>query len=271
MNAMTQIAMSTSTTSAVLKADRVGASFAAGKQVVEAIRDVSFELRQGETLAIVGPSGCGKSTLFNVIAGLLKPTRGHVEVGGIRVDDAAGHVGYMLQKDLLLPWRSVIDNVMLGLEVRGAPRQASREIATKLIRAYGLAGFENAKPATLSGGMRQRVAIMRTLAFDPQVILLDEPFSALDFQTRLLLQADVSRIIAENGKSAILVTHDIGEAIAMADRVLVLSARPATVRALHVIDLPKDGRDPVTLRTDAAFQAYFAQIWADLEMPATAT
>jgi NitT/TauT family transport system ATP-binding protein len=111
---------------------------------------------------------------------------------------------------------------------------------------------------------------MRTLAFDPQVILLDEPFSALDFQTRLLLQADVSRIIAENGKSAILVTHDIGEAIAMADRVLVLSARPATVRALHVIDLPKAGRDPVALRTDAAFQAYFAKIWADLEMPATA-
>jgi NitT/TauT family transport system ATP-binding protein len=176
----------------------------------------------------------------------------------------------MLQKDLLLPWRSVIDNVMLGLEVRGAPRQTSRDIAMKMIRAYGLAGFEHAKPATLSGGMRQRVAIMRTLAFDPQVILLDEPFSALDFQTRLLLQADVSRIIAENGKSAILVTHDIGEAIAMADRVLVLSARPATVRALHVIDLPKAGRDPVALRTDAAFQAYFAKIWADLEMPATA-
>jgi NitT/TauT family transport system ATP-binding protein len=270
MNAMTPIITSPST-SAVLKAEQVGASFGTGKQFVEAIRDVSFELRQGETLAIVGPSGCGKSTLFNVIAGLLKPTRGYVEVGGIRVDDAAGHVGYMLQKDLLLPWRSVIDNVMLGLEVRGAPRQTSREIATKLIRAYGLAGFEHAKPATLSGGMRQRVAIMRTLAFDPQVILLDEPFSALDFQTRLLLQADVSRIIAENGKSAILVTHDIGEAIAMADRVLVLSARPATVRALHVIDLPKAGRDPVALRTDAAFQAYFAKIWADLEMPATAT
>ncbi|KAA0077915.1 ABC transporter ATP-binding protein [Tardiphaga sp. P9-11] len=270
MNAMTPIAPSSSTASAVLRAEQVGASFGTGKQYVEAIRDVSFELRQGETLAIVGPSGCGKSTLFNVIAGLLKPTRGHVEVAGIRVDDAAGHVGYMLQKDLLLPWRSVIDNVMLGLEVRGAPRQTSRDIAMKLIRAYGLAGFEHAKPATLSGGMRQRVAIMRTLAFDPQVILLDEPFSALDFQTRLLLQADVSRIIAENGKSAILVTHDIGEAIAMADRVLVLSARPATVRALHVIDLPKAGRDPVALRTDAAFQAYFAKIWADLEMPATA-
>jgi NitT/TauT family transport system ATP-binding protein len=270
MNALAQFAAPSSATSgsAVLKADNVGVAFGTGKQYVEAIRNVSFELQQGETLAIVGPSGCGKSTLFNAIAGLLKPTRGHVEVAGRRVDDAAGHVGYMLQKDLLLPWRSVLDNVMLGLEVRGGAKARSRDIAMKLIKAYGLAGFENAKPATLSGGMRQRVAIMRTLAFDPQVILLDEPFSALDFQTRLLLQADVSRIIAEHGKSAILVTHDIGEAIAMADRVLVLSARPATVRALHIIDLPKAGRDPVALRTDLAFQNYFARIWADLEMPA---
>jgi NitT/TauT family transport system ATP-binding protein len=251
---------------AVLRAENIGVTFGSGARCVEAIRKVDFELRKGETLAIVGPSGCGKSTLFNAIAGLLPPTRGHVEVAGRRVDKATGHVGYMLQKDLLLPWRSVLDNVMLGLEVRRVPKARSREIAMALIRAYGLAGFENAKPATLSGGMRQRVAIMRTLAFDPQVILLDEPFSALDFQTRLLLQADVSRIIAEHGKSAILVTHDIGEAIAMADRVLVLSARPATVRALHIIDLPKLGGDPIALRTNAAFQKYFASIWADLEM-----
>lgn len=252
----------------VLRAENVGVTFEGAGHPVEAIRKVDFELRRGETLAIVGPSGCGKSTLFNAIAGLLRPTRGHVEVGGRRVDDAAGHVGYMLQKDLLLPWRSVLDNVMLGLEIRKTPKSRAREIALELIKAYGLAGFEQAKPAALSGGMRQRVAIMRTLAFDPEVILLDEPFSALDFQTRLLMQADVSRIIAERGKSAILVTHDIGEAIAMADRVLVLSARPATVRALHVIELPREGRDPAALRTDTAFQHYFAKIWADLEKPA---
>jgi NitT/TauT family transport system ATP-binding protein len=251
----------------VLRAENVGMTFEAGGHVVEAIRKVDFDLYQGETLAIVGPSGCGKSTLFNAIAGLLPPTRGHVEAAGRRVDNATGHVGYMLQKDLLLPWRTVIDNVVLGLEVRNSPKARSYEIARELIQAYGLAGFENAKPASLSGGMRQRVAIMRTLAFDPEVILLDEPFSALDFQTRLLLQVDVSRIIKERGKSAILVTHDIGEAVAMADRVLVLSARPATVRALHVIDLPRVGRDPVALRTDPAFQAYFAKIWNDLEMP----
>lgn len=251
----------------VLRADNLGVVFDDGHRRVEAIRKVDFELYQGETLAIVGPSGCGKSTLFNAIAGLLRPTRGHVEAAGRRVDDATGHVGYMLQKDLLLPWRTVIDNVILGLEVRKVPKPRAYAIAQELIRAYGLAGFEQAKPASLSGGMRQRVAIMRTLAFDPEVILLDEPFSALDFQTRLLLQADVSRIIAERGKSAILVTHDIGEAIAMADRILVLSGRPATVRALHTIDLPRVGRDPVALRTDPAFQDYFARIWADLEMP----
>jgi len=235
---------------------------------VEAIRKVDFELYRGETLAIVGPSGCGKSTLFNAIAGLLRPTSGHVDVGGTRVDNATGHVGYMLQKDLLLPWRTVLDNVMLGLEIRRVPKPRAREIALELIKTYGLAGFEHTKPAALSGGMRQRVAIMRTLAFDPEVILLDEPFSALDFQTRLLMQADVSRIIAERGKSAILVTHDIGEAIAMANRVLVLSARPATVRALHVVNLPRVGRDPAALRTDPLFQEYFAKIWADLEKPA---
>ena len=267
---MNALAQNTAAAPAVLRAENVGVTFTGGGRPVEAIRKVDFELRRGETLAIVGPSGCGKSTLFNAIAGLLRPTRGFVEVGGRRVDDAAGHVGYMLQKDLLLPWRSVIDNVMLGLEVRRAPRSRAREIALELIRAYGLAGFEDARPAALSGGMRQRVAIMRTLAFDPEVILLDEPFSALDFQTRLLMQADVSRIIAERGKSAILVTHDIGEAIAMADRVLVLSARPATVRALHVIDMPRAGRDPAALRADAQFQDYFAKIWADLERPANA-
>ncbi len=262
--------MSATSRRIVLRAQDIGMTFAArGGGGVEAIRKVDFELYEGETLAIVGPSGCGKSTLFNIISGLLDPTRGHVEVGGRRVEQATGHVGYMLQKDLLLPWRTVLENVVLGLEVRGTPKARAREIALGLIASYGLSGFENAKPATLSGGMRQRVAIMRTLAFDPEVILLDEPFSALDFQTRLLLQADVTRIIAERGKSAILVTHDIGEAIAMADRVLVLGLRPTVVRNLHVIDLEKVGRDPVALRSDPLFTAWFSKIWADLDVPPT--
>ena len=251
--------------SPVLEARQVTMAFEAGTpREVIAFQDISFTLRQGEILAIVGPSGCGKSTLFNVIAGLLRPTSGSVIVDGSLVDGARGHIGYMLQKDLLLPWRSVLDNVTLGLEVRGTPAAQARERALSLIRRYGLAGFESARPRALSGGMRQRVAFMRTLALDPKAILLDEPFSALDFQTRLILQGDVKRIIREQRKAAILVTHDIGEAIAMSDRVLVLSQRPGTVKAIHDIALG-EATDPGSLRRSTAFNEYFDTIWHELD------
>ncbi len=249
----------------ILEASQVSMAFEAGTpREVIAFRDISFQLHQGEILAIVGPSGCGKSTLFNVIAGLLRPTSGSVRVGGTTVDGARGQVGYMLQKDLLLPWRTVLENVMLGLEVRGTAQQEGRDRALALIRRYGLAGFENARPRSLSGGMRQRVAFMRTLALDPQAILLDEPFSALDFQTRLILQSDVKRIIREQNKAAILVTHDIGEAIAMADRVLVLSQRPGTIKNVHEIRLG-DIPDPGALRRSTEFNTYFDTIWHELD------
>ncbi len=247
----------------VLEAGGLGLEFPG----VTAFRDISFTLRRREVLAIVGPSGCGKSSLFNVIAGLQEPTRGQVNVLGRRVAGAAGHVGYMLQKDLLLPWRSVLDNVLLGLEVRGVKRAEAEARARGLIEAYGLKGFEAHRPGTLSGGMRQRVAFMRTLAPDPEVILLDEPFSALDFQTKLLLQREVQGIIRERGKSAILVTHDIGEAIVMADRVLVLSRRPGTIKAEHIITLPAAVRDPVEARRTPEFQAQFDAIWGELDTP----
>ena len=224
---------------------------------VRTLQELSFELTEREVLGLVGPTGCGKTTLFNIIAGLLEPSRGSVHVKGQLVQGATGHVGYMLQKDLLLPWRSVIDNVVLGLEVRRADPKEARAIGMKLIEAYGLKGFEYAKPATLSGGMRQRVAFMRTLAFDPEVILLDEPFSALDFQTRLVLQAEVMRIIRERGKSVILVTHDIGEAITMADRIIVLSHRPASIRSIHKIELNVGERDPIIIRKNPLFNRVF--------------
>ena len=250
----------------VLEASNVTMAFEAGTpREVVAFRDVSFQLHQGEIIAIVGPSGCGKSTLFNVIAGLLRPTSGSVRVDGTIVDGARGHIGYMLQKDLLLPWRTVLDNVTLGLEVRGTAREAARERALSLIRRYGLAGFESARPRSLSGGMRQRVAFMRTLALDPKAILLDEPFSALDFQTRLVLQGDVKRIIREQNKAAILVTHDIGEGIAMADRVLVLSQRPGTIKSIHEIRLGHV-TDPGALRRSAEFNEYFDTIWRELDV-----
>lgn len=251
----------------VLTANGVGMVFNADSaNPVQALGDISFGLRKSEVLAIVGPSGCGKTTLFNIIAGLITPSQGSVSVNGVQVAGAKGHVGYMLQKDMLLPWRSVLDNVTLGLEVRGVPRGESVEIAHRLITSYGLGGFEKAKPATLSGGMRQRVAFMRTLAFDPDVILLDEPFSALDFQTRLLLQGEVQRIIRERGKSVILVTHDIGEAITMADRIVVMTNRPATVKCVHEIELSHTDRDPVTIRTNPLYNRYFNQIWSELEI-----
>lgn len=255
----------------VLVADKVSMTFNAGtdKEVI-AFRNISFELGMGETLAIVGPSGCGKSTLFNIIAGLLVPTGGAVHVDGAIVSGAQGHVGYMLQKDLLLPWRNVLDNVTIGLEVRGVDQVTARRTATALIKSYGLGGFENAFPKSLSGGMRQRVAFMRTLALDPKVILLDEPFSALDFQTRLILQSDVKRIIRSRGKSAILVTHDIGEAISMADRVLVLSHRPGVVKSIHRIKLEEAEHDPVAMRRSARFNEYFDHIWNDLDIQVSA-
>jgi NitT/TauT family transport system ATP-binding protein len=252
---------------AVLRAEGLSMVFNSGQpNAVAAFQDITFSLAPRETLAIIGPSGCGKSTLFNVIAGLLEPTVGEVHVGGQRVSDATGHVGYMLQKDLLLPWRTVLDNVVLGLEIRGAPIAEARETALRLISAYGLEGFERSRPGMLSGGMRQRVALMRTLATDPDVILLDEPFSALDFQTRILLQADVKRIIAERGKSAILVTHDIGEALTIADRVLVLSRRPGRIRSIHTIDLDRSDPDPIRFRRDPRFQDYFELLWSELEV-----
>lgn len=251
----------------VMSVESIGMIFKSpGAKDVIALGDVSFDLHEHEIVAMVGPSGCGKTTLFNVIAGLVDPTAGSVRVQDRLVRGAAGHVGYMLQKDLLLPWRSVMDNVTLGLEVRGVEAKVARAKALELIETYGLKGFENNKPATLSGGMRQRVAFMRTLAFDPDVILLDEPFSALDFQTRIILQGEVMKIIKERGKSAILVTHDISEAITMADRVIVLSHRPAVIKKIYDIDLDASERDPVNVRKNPNYQSYFDQIWSDLDI-----
>ena len=231
---------------------------------VTAIANIGFELKRGETLGIVGPSGCGKTTLFNVISGLLAPTSGNIMVNGKRVQDASGHVGYMLQKDLLLPWRTVLDNVIIGLQVRHTPRKQAEKIAGELIDAYGLKGFEHAYPSSLSGGMRQRVAFMRTLAFSPDVILLDEPFSALDSQTRLLLQADVLRIIRERHCSVVLVTHDVAEAITMCDRIVVITSRPGRVKSVHTIGIPAELRHPLKIRKQPRFNELYETIWDEL-------
>ncbi|MBN9596396.1 MAG: ABC transporter ATP-binding protein [Afipia sp.] len=249
----------------VLRAESVGMVFNQDTpEAVTAIADISFDLQRGEVVAIVGPSGCGKTTLFNVIAGLLEPTRGRINVNGEPVHSATGHVGYMLQKDLLLPWRTVMDNVIVGLQVRNTPRKEAEAKAKVLIEAYGLKGFEDAYPSALSGGMRQRVAFMRTLAFEPDVILLDEPFSALDSQTRLILQSDVLRIIRERSCSVVLVTHDVGEAITMADRIVVITSRPGRVKSVHRVGIDADRRHPLKIRKEPRFTELYDAIWAEL-------
>lgn len=257
--------MLTSETGVVLRAKNVGMTFNADSdEPVNAIGDINFELHKGEVIAIVGPSGCGKTTLFNIIAGLQEPTRGAIEVDGKPVTTATGHVGYMLQKDLLLPWRSVLDNVIIGLQIRNVPRKQAEPIARELIEAYGLKGFEDSMPSALSGGMRQRVAFMRTLAFNPEVILLDEPFSALDSQTRLILQTDMARVIRERNCSVVLVTHDVGEAITMADRIVVITSRPGRVKAVHDVGIPANMRHPLMIRKQPRFNQLYETIWSEL-------
>lgn len=203
---------------------------------VEALRDVSFDVQEGEFCSIVGPSGCGKSTLLSALAGLEPLTGGRVELKGEPVCGPSRKVGFMPQRDQLFEWRSIWSNVTLGLTVRGENTPQRQAHVRELLERYGLADFAQKRPSQLSGGMRQRCALIRTLAAQPKVLLLDEPFSALDYQTRLAVSADIYRIIRQEGKTALLVTHDISEAISLSDRVVVLSHRPAVVKSIHPAD-----------------------------------
>lgn len=219
-----------------------------GRLPVEAVTDVTLQVQPRRFVSIIGPSGCGKSTLFNLIAGLLRPTAGQIVVDGEEVAGTAGLVGYMLQKDMLLPWRTVLDNVILGLEVLGVPRRESVAAAQPLLARYGLGGFERHYPQALSGGMRQRVALLRTLLYNREIILLDEPFGALDAQTRLLLQEWLLALWQDFRKTILLVTHDLDEAIFMSDEIYVMSARPGRIRAHLEVTLPRP-RDESTVTT----------------------
>ncbi|WP_281869128.1 ABC transporter ATP-binding protein [Pseudomonas sp. BR1R-5] len=203
-----------------------------------AIRGVNFQIRRGEVVSIIGPSGCGKSTILNMGSGLYRPTEGEVLVGGEAVNGPVPKVAFMLQKDLLMPWRSIRRNVELGLEIQGMPASQRKVIAEDLLMRCHLQGFADHYPFQLSGGMRQRAALARTLAIDPQVLFLDEPFSALDAQTKMILQQDLAQMLFEEKKTALFITHDLVEAIALSDRLLVMSARPGTIIEEIEIDLP---------------------------------
>ena len=232
---------------------------------VQALRDISFQVEDGSFVSIVGPSGCGKSTLLNILAGLEKATAGTVFLDGHVVEGTTDRIGYMPQKDQLFPWRTIWQNVTLGLEIqhKKQPKHLSR--IRRLLLKYGLSGFEKSLPSQLSGGMRQRCALIRTLATDPGLLLLDEPFSALDYQTRLSVSDDIYGMIEEEKKTALLVTHDISEAISMSDRIVVLSRRPGTVKM--IFDLPQfHGLRPMQRRDHPDFHKYFNEIWKELDL-----
>lgn len=252
----------------VLKFDNVSLIYHTKDGETLALKDVNFSVYEKEFVAIVGPSGCGKTTILSLIAGILKPSSGHIYLDGHDVNEkkktSEVDIGYMFQRDQLFDWRTIWKNVTIGIEIQ--KRKKDTELLTRvsnLIDKYGLGNFRNSKPTELSGGMRQRVALIRTLALDPKILLLDEPFSALDFQTRLNVCDNVSEIISNEEKTAILVTHDISEAVSLADRVIILSTRPGTVKKIVDIDLKEYGT-PLKRRESKKAHDYFDEIWKEL-------
>jgi len=243
--------------------------FTGQADAITAVEDVTFSVSDGEVVSLIGPSGCGKSTLLNIGAGLNPPTLGCAFIDGKPVEGPNSHVAFMLQKDLMLPWRTISENVMLGAEIQGASRKDRQDRAQELLQKFRLAEFGNHYPHQLSGGMRQRAALARTLTVDPSVLLLDEPFSAVDAQTRIMLQFDLAKTLMESGKTALLITHDLREAVILSDRVLVMSSRPGKIIDEVLIDIPQ--RDnPLTRSRDHRVEDYVSRLMdrLDLEHPA---
>lgn len=230
-----------------------------------AVQHLSFAIQRGEFVSLIGPSGCGKTTVLSIIAGLIAPTTGRVEVAGERVNGPSPRIGYMLQQDFLFPWCTIFDNAVIGLELMEALTSEKREYVLHLLEEMGLSRYKDYYPSQLSGGMRQRVALVRTLATEPEILLLDEPFSALDYQTKLQLEDLVVETLRAKGKTALLVTHDISEAIAMSDRIIVLEPNPGRIR--KEFEMPPEIRSalPFTAREMSGFNAMFRGIWQEFE------
>jgi NitT/TauT family transport system ATP-binding protein len=242
----------------------VGRRFHSRSGTVVACEDVNLSVRRGEFMAIVGPSGCGKSTLLNMAAGLMAPSAGQVFYGGRLVPAPNTNVGYLTQRDTLLPWRTVEDNVAIALELRGQSRADRLRNAHDRIDRVGLTGFEKSYPAQLSGGMRRRVALARTLAYEPETILMDEPFGALDAQLRMVMHEELLKLWTGTRKTVIFVTHDLAEALTLADRIAVFSARPGHIRSIEIVDLPRP-RDVFRIRFDPHFGELHDRLWSYLE------
>lgn len=249
----------------LLECRNVNYSYHTMQGETQALSDISFQVNDGEFEVIVGPSGCGKSTLLSLICNLIAPESGEVLLNGRPVGEHADfHIGYMPQKDQLFEWRNIYGNITLGLEIQHCLSAENLQFAEKLMKEYGLWEFRHVKPSQLSGGMRQRAALIRTLVLRPALLLLDEPFSALDYQTRLSVADDIYQIIKKEHKTAVLVTHDLAEAVSMADKVLVLSKRPAHVVTELPVSFELEERTPMRSRNAPQFKEYFNQIWKEL-------
>lgn len=248
----------------LLRIDHVSYNYHSLEGETPALKDVTFHVNDGEFLAIVGPSGCGKSTLLSLIAGLISPDSGDIYINNKDIKSSGKNIGYMLQKDHLLEWRSTLRNLTLGLEIQHKLAESSYVVINDMLATYGLITFKNARPSELSGGMRQRAALIRTLLLEPDILLLDEPFSALDYQTRIEVSDDIWGIIRKEKKTAILITHDISEAVSMADRIVILSKRPGTVKNVIDVNLTLDEKTPFKARSAPEFKDYFNLIWKEL-------
>ena len=248
----------------LLKLKNVSLTYQTLKSETHAIDNISFSVNQGEFISIVGPSGSGKTTILSMVSGLLKPSRGEILLDGEKVTKPSTNVGYMLQRDNLFEWLSVYGNVSIGLKINHKKNCLPTSKLKELISKYGLEGFEKSKPSELSGGMRQRVSLIRTLALNPKLLLLDEPFSALDSQTRLAVQNDIHSIIKLENKTAILVTHDISEAVVMSDRIIILTKRPGKIKNVINLDFDKS-LSPLERRNSPLFNHYFKELWDELQ------
>ena len=252
----------------LLKIKNISKMYQAKNGEIEALKDISFSVEQGEFVSIIGPSGCGKSTLLSIIAGLEEKNKGTLYIDGEENNGISPKIGYMLQKDSLLEWRSIYKNVILGLEIRKINTEENRRYVEELLKKYHLYEFKDKYPSQLSGGMRQRVALIRTLAVKPKILLLDEAFSALDYQTRIMVTKDIYEIIKNENVTTLMVTHDISEAISMSDRIIVLTERPATVKTIHNINFEIENRNPLSVRESPKFSKYFDTIWKELDVNA---
>ena len=248
----------------ILKVENLSKKYQNKEGEVQALKNINFRIKPGEFVSIIGPSGCGKSTLLSIIAGLEEKTTGKIYLEGKEINGVSAEIGYMLQKDCLLEWRNILSNTMFGLEVKGIKTKENQKYVESLLKKYNLYDFKNKYPSELSGGMRQRVALIRTLAIRPKILLLDEAFSALDYQTRIMVTNDIYTILKREKITALIVTHDISEAISMSDRILVLSNRPGTIKDIHKIDFETKNRTPLNTRENPKFSQYFNVLWKEL-------